>query len=216
MTESQNFWSRRRAGVQAEVEAEAAERQSEAIAAEEVAQQDKSDAELLAEFDLPDPDAMKPGDDFSAFMKSAVPDRLRRRALRKLWLTNPVLANVDGLVDYGEDYTDAALVIENLQTAYQVGKGMTKHVEEMARQAAEDLEPDTIPEEEEDPDAETIDVAEQDKDVENTPEVDGDAGVTEDALETAGLAAEPLRETVEPEEELAFQPRRRMQFAYVE
>ena len=46
-----------------------------------------------------------------------------------------MLANVDGLVDYGEDYTDAACVIEGLQTAYQVGKGMLAHVEEMARQA---------------------------------------------------------------------------------
>jgi hypothetical protein len=50
------------------------------------------------------------------------------------------LANVDGLVDYGEDFTDAATVIENLQTAYQVGKGMTKHVVELARQAAEEAE----------------------------------------------------------------------------
>jgi len=44
------------------------------------------------------------------------------------------LPDVDMLVDYGEDYTDAATVIENLQTTYQVGKGMLKHIEEMARQ----------------------------------------------------------------------------------
>ena len=48
-----------------------------------------------------------------------------------------MLANVDMLVDYGEDFTDKAMVVENMQTAYQVGKGMLKHVQEMARQAEE-------------------------------------------------------------------------------
>ena len=43
-------------------------------------------------------------------------------ALRRLWKVNPVLANVDGLVEYGEDFTDSATVVENLQTTYQVGK----------------------------------------------------------------------------------------------
>jgi hypothetical protein len=78
------------------------------------------------------------GDDFSAFMSKTVPDRLRRRALRRLWLANPALANLDGLLDYGEDFTDSATVIENMQTAYQVGKGMTEHVLEMVRQAEEE------------------------------------------------------------------------------
>jgi hypothetical protein len=85
---------------------------------------------------------MTQGDDFSAFMSKAVPERLRRRALRKLWHTNPVLANLDGLIDYGEDYTDAAVVVANMQTGYQVGKGMLYHIkalEEQARQKAEQL-----------------------------------------------------------------------------
>ncbi|MFT7596716.1 MAG: hypothetical protein ACI8R4_004055 [Paracoccaceae bacterium] len=45
------------------------------------------------------------------------------------------------MVDYGEDFTDAACVIENMQTAYQVGKGMLAHVEEMARQAEAEAAP---------------------------------------------------------------------------
>ena len=56
---------------------------------------------------------------------------------------NPTLANLDGLIDYGEDYTDAATVIENMQTAYEVGKGMLAHVEELARQAEEKLAAET-------------------------------------------------------------------------
>ena len=98
------------------------------------------------------------GDDFSVFMSKAVPDRIRRRALRTLWRSNPVLANVDMLVDYGDDFTDAAMAVENIQTAYQVGKGMLKHVQEMARQAEErenPTEPEVLEEEVED-EAETL------------------------------------------------------------
>jgi len=111
--------------------------------------EEKTDEEVLEELGLPDPDALQPGDDFSAFMAKAVPDRIRRRALRRLWLSNPALANLDGLLDYGEDFTDSATVVENLQTAYQVGKGMLKHVEELAQQA-EAKEADT-PEDQEEP-----------------------------------------------------------------
>ncbi len=85
--------------------------------------EEMTDEELLAELDLPDPDTMKAEDDFSAFMQARVPERLRRRALRVLWRSNPVLANLDGMVDYGEDFTDSATVIENMQTVYEVGKG---------------------------------------------------------------------------------------------
>lgn len=136
MSTGSDFWSRRKARVAAETEAETRETAQAARAAQEQSLEDKPDEEILAELGLPDPDEMQPGDDFSAFLKAAVPDRIRRRALRKLWLTNPVLANVDGLIDYGEDFTDSAMVVENMQTAYQVGKGMMKHVEELARQDA--------------------------------------------------------------------------------
>jgi len=132
-----DFWSRRRAAVAAEAEAEVKATEA-AVHAEEQAKLDElSDEELLEQLELPDPDTMQAGDDFAAFMKKAVPERLRRRALRRLWTSNPVLANVDMLVDYGEDFTDSALVVENLQTAYQVGKGMKAHVDELARQARE-------------------------------------------------------------------------------
>ncbi|UWR91612.1 DUF3306 domain-containing protein [Phaeobacter inhibens] len=132
-----NFWSQRRAKVAAEQQAEAVEIAAAARAAEEQALEEKSDAEILEELNLPDPDQMQQGDDFSVFLKETIPARLRTRALRRLWISNPVLANVDGLLDYGEDFSDSAMVIENLQTAYQVGKGMTAHVEELARQAEE-------------------------------------------------------------------------------
>ena len=145
MTQSRDFWSRRKAAVQAETEAVAHAAEEQIIAAQQAELDDKSDAELLARFDLPDPDMLQPGSDVSGFMAKAIPERLRRRALRRLWRLNPVLANVDGLVDYGEDYTDASCVIENIQTAYQVGKGMLAHVEALATEAGEE-EPYVAPE----------------------------------------------------------------------
>ena len=135
-----NFWSDRKARVLAEEQAEEHAAVAEIEATDLAAQEAKSDDALLEELGLPDPDELKLGDDVKGFMSKAVPDRLRRRALRQLWRLNPVLANVDGLVDYGEDFTDSAMVIENLQTAYQVGKGMLMHVQEMARQAEAKLE----------------------------------------------------------------------------
>ncbi len=35
-----------------------------------------------------------------------------------------MFSHLDGMNDYDEDYTDAAMVVEGLKTAYQVGKGM--------------------------------------------------------------------------------------------
>ena len=130
-----DFWERRKAAVRAE---DAAEERAK-IAADEAEEQarlsQKSDEEVLRELDLPDPGSLAAGDDFSVFLKRTVPERIRLRALRRLWTTNPVLANLDGLIEYGEDFTDAATVIENLQTAYRVGEGMARHVAAMADQA---------------------------------------------------------------------------------
>ncbi|MBN9671897.1 DUF3306 domain-containing protein [Roseibium aggregatum] len=119
-----DFWSRRRASVKAAEEAERAQEAAEARAEDLARLEEKSDQEILEELGLPDPDGLTEKDDFTSFLSAAVPERLRRRALRRLWTVNPVLANLDGLVDYAEDYTDAATVVSGMQTVYQVGKGM--------------------------------------------------------------------------------------------
>ena len=153
MSDEQDFWARRKAKVEAETLAEQAAVEQLVLAEQHAVLEEKTDAELLEELDLPDPDTLVMGDDFSVFMSKTVPDRIRRRALRTLWRSNPVLANVDMLVDYGDDFTDAAMAVENIQTAYQVGKGMLKHVQEMARQAEErenPTEPEVLEEEVED------------------------------------------------------------------
>ena len=198
MSAQADFWSRRKAAVAAE-ERVRDEAELEVRAAEEqAALEERPDEEVLAELELPDPDSMKQGDDFSAFMSDAVPQRLRRRALRQLWRSNPVLANLDNLVDYGEDYTDAALVMENLQSAYQVGKGMLKHLEAMA-EAAEKAE----------------------KAVGETAEdEDGAAGAETEAEEPA-VAAEPeplpaLPEAPAMEEAPIARAKPRMRFAFAD
>lgn len=135
MSRPNDFWSRRKAKVLEEQHEETRAVEAREAAEREAALEEKTDDEVLEELGLPDPDTLQPGDDVKAFMAKAVPDRIRRRALRRLWTSNPALANLDGLLDYGEDFTNGATVVENLQTAYQVGKGMLKHVEELARQA---------------------------------------------------------------------------------
>lgn len=137
MSRGEDFWARRKAGVAAEAEADVVAEEKAELAQAHAELEEKSDAEILAELNLPNPDVLEKGDDFSVFLEKAVPERIRRRALRKLWLSNPVLANVDQLVDYGEDFTDSAMVVEAMQTTYQVGKGMLAHVKEMERQAEE-------------------------------------------------------------------------------
>ncbi|WP_170769480.1 DUF3306 domain-containing protein [Ruegeria lacuscaerulensis] len=187
MTEARDFWSRRKAAVQAEAEAEVIAAEEQVIADQRAELEEKTDGEILAELNLPDPDQLQAGDDVSGFMAKAVPDRLRRRALRRLWRLNPVLANVDGLVDYGEDYTDAACVIENLQTAYQVGKGMLAHVEALAAKAEAETEDSDIEVEAEEPQPEPEEIDLPD------PEPFLVAEIEPDAPEEAEVAPAPRR-----------------------
>lgn len=101
----------------------------------------RSEAEVLEELGLPDPDTLVKGDDFSGFMRKAVPSALRNRALRRLWLTDPVLANLDGLNDYEQDFTAAATVVPNLKTAYRVGLGYLRDEPVAAPETASEAEP---------------------------------------------------------------------------
>lgn len=212
-TRSSGFWSDRKARVQAEALAEEQDVLARAAEAEQAAQDTKTDEELLEEFGLPDPDSLELGDDIRGFMSKAVPDRLRRRALRQLWRMNPVLANVDGLVDYGQDFTDSAMVVENLQTAYQVGKGMLSHVQEMARQAEEKLAKIEAAEAGSTDAAEEVSVTEGAAEQELALQEQCDASVdAPEAFFESTIDPEPVSQgDVEVQVEM---PRRRMRFQY--
>ena len=53
---------------------------------------------------LPSIESLTGESDFTPFLKKGVPTFLKRAALRKLWSTDPVLANLDGLNDYDDNF----------------------------------------------------------------------------------------------------------------
>ena len=73
---------------------------------------------------LPDIDSLTEASDFSVFMQDGVPEALRTRALRRLWQVDPTFAHIDGLVEYGDDFTDVGVAAGAVSTLYKVGKGM--------------------------------------------------------------------------------------------
>lgn len=73
---------------------------------------------------LPDLESLTYESDYSAFLQKGVPLELRNQALRRLWRSDPVLANLDGLVEYGEDYSHVGTKKMVVRTAYRVGRGM--------------------------------------------------------------------------------------------
>ena len=79
--------------------------------------------------DLPALDTLNADSDFTKFLRTDVPPILKKAALRKLWTSDPVLANVDGLNDYDEDFAKMGLG-KAVKTAYQVGKGMINQMAE--------------------------------------------------------------------------------------
>jgi hypothetical protein len=172
------FWDRRRAAVAAEAEVEAQVAADAAQAAEQELLEARDDAELLEELGLPSPDNLVDGAQLREFLKAQLPQRLKTRALRGFWRSNPVLACLDGLNDYDDDYTLASTAGQTVNTLYQVGKGMVQPLADM-------LEDDT-------PEAEVVlaqttdvDVPEpQDADIEMAPayeyedDLEGDADLT--------------------------------------
>ncbi|MEO0923702.1 MAG: DUF3306 domain-containing protein [Pseudomonadota bacterium] len=105
-----------------------------------------------------DLDALDYDSDYSAFFKDGVPTVLRQRAMRLLWRSNPILANVDGLCDYDENFGDPALILEKFESAYRIGKGYlfeeeneegSEELLEAATDADSEIELETAPSTEE-------------------------------------------------------------------
>ncbi len=125
-------WSARKAQIArgASVPEDSLEEQNEADgtrADQEIEQEATlSDNELLEKYELPDPNDINEEAGLDRFFDGKTPERLRQMALRRLWRINPFFGIVDDMVEYGEDYTDAATVIDGMQTAYQAGKGYLK------------------------------------------------------------------------------------------
>lgn len=200
-------WSRRKAeaGKQAEqypppaVEPQPAPEEEELAINEALPEQ-----ELLEKYGLPDPEAIELGTDITGFMRKEIPELLRRKALRGLWKSNPVLAVLDGLNDYDEDYTLASTAGQTVTTLYKVGEGLVDKAKKAADVVEDQSEKQAISSMAE-PDSTTAEEPEP----EDSPELENMATSTE--LPDQQL---PQEQTSQPEEEPEPRFRPRMRFDY--
>jgi hypothetical protein len=72
---------------------------------------------------LPPVEELTRDSDYTVFLAKNVPESIKNAALRTLWRSDPVFANLDGLNDYCEDLNATYTPITLAQTAYKVGKG---------------------------------------------------------------------------------------------
>lgn len=194
MSDEENLfarWSRRKRKVAEEAEATPAAAPATEVPPEKAEPEPgtpEEEAALLERLQLPVPESMKIGDDFSVFMKSGVPGFLRKRALRVLWRSNPVLANLDGLNDYDADFNSPELTKKIIATGYKIGRGF--------------LPPEPSPEIMQDNGK--IDAEEEEISVALEPESEGPDASAEDASTESPDEFEAERD----EEELSFNPKR--------
>ena len=131
-----------------------------------------------SEFEEFDFDSLNYASDYTKFMKKGVPEAVKRRALRTLWSSNPILANLDGLNDYDEDFTDAALAVKVLTSNYKPGSGYLTEEERIASYSEEARKAGPQPDDEdaeesvaEDLDAADLDVEDMDDDEDASEDV---------------------------------------------
>lgn len=136
--------------------------------------EDTASPEQYDNFDF---DNLNYASDYTQFMKKSVPEAVRRRALRQLWGSNPILANIDGLNDYDEDFTDAALAVKVLSSNYKPGTGYLTEEERIASYSEEARKAGPQPIEE--------DEVSDDQEIDDTGAGDMDDGETSDEVHTA-------------------------------
>jgi hypothetical protein len=90
--------------------------------------------------ELPPVDSLTKDSDYTAFLRPGVPDELRNQALRKLYESDPVFANLDGLLEYGEDFGEPFRNAGFVATLYRVLKGMPGDEAEEEEKADETVE----------------------------------------------------------------------------
>ncbi|MGO8917148.1 MAG: DUF3306 domain-containing protein [Stellaceae bacterium] len=103
---------------------------------------------------LPPLDSLTKDSDYTPFLRPGVPEALRKEALQRLYRSDPVLANLDGLVDYAEDFGAPFRAAGVVATVYRVLEGMPGREREAPRPAesqetageASDATPDTAAE----------------------------------------------------------------------
>ncbi len=130
-------WSRRKSGEEAEQEKSAAG--AEAVADAEAAEAEREAEENRAKAEAVDLETLDYQSDYEVFMKPGVPNDLRGAALQRLWRSNPILANLDGMNEYDEDFrTPAGAAAAVVKTAWKVGKGFVTDDEKQEAAAAKE------------------------------------------------------------------------------
>jgi hypothetical protein len=142
-----------------------------------------------------DLDNLDAASDLSPFFKEGVPKALKMAAMRAMWRTSPVFANLDGLNDYDQNFADPELIKKFTGTAWKIGRGyLTDDPEPAAEDALADAgetsgePPDTVPDE---------------GDAEEPAIPDSDAVSAGPAEEMPGIAAseETMQDSPEAEDE---------------
>lgn len=129
-------WSRRKRAAEQELEPEIEEIESAALDAEAEAKLVEDEVDEEAETnrmaaEAIDIDSLQYEDDFKLFFKRGVPTALKNRALRQLWRSNPILANLDGLNDYDENFADPSQNV--YKSLWQAGRGFLTEAEQKAQ-----------------------------------------------------------------------------------
>ncbi len=135
-------WSKRKLAARAESEAEIPAIRDERPDTDILELEAEREANRVAAEAI-DLDDLTADSDMSVFLKDGVPELLKKRALSKLWRTSPVFANIDGLVDYDDDFADPSLIMKTFESAYKVGKGYFDDLsDEEAEQGPQEQEMD--------------------------------------------------------------------------
>lgn len=136
-------WSRRKVEARTANESAAGDPGGEEVQpapSEQGSEPGQGEPASVAPEDLPDIESLDASSDFSVFMRPGVPEHLRTQALRKLWRSDPSYSKLDGLVEYGEDYTIPSWPKGVIRTAYQIGRGFVNELEKLK---GADLPPET-------------------------------------------------------------------------
>lgn len=151
-----NRWSRRKHEQRQKIAPAGVEPKEELVLSEPAESLPESADDPGIPPDLPDIDSLDKDSDYAVFLKDGVPEALTRLALRKLWRSDPVLAVLDGLNDYDEDYNTPIALVRNLMT------GLEKAANGAQQAATKDNEPMREPpaERRDDPPAPPLDTGE--------------------------------------------------------
>ena len=153
-------WSRLKQETRAPAPAD--EPQTANLPAPEDADAPAGETPAIAAEDLPDIESLDKDSDYTPFMQEGVPEALKNIALRALWRSDPVLANLDGLNDYDEDF----------KLAHDLGAEAMRKFREAEKKLSDD-EPERAPEAEVSDDLADEEMAAEDDDDPDDPDGDG-------------------------------------------